>query len=322
MSAKPLFVERNAKTRRKHGLAPYPLQALVMVYIASKQRRGVVSKNTARSYGYYLRDVCRQLPSDPRKVKRKHIQATMEADLSPAMLQKRLGTLRNLFKWLVVEGYVSSDPTEGVEAPKQPALLPRALMRDDSAIVGEAIDSGRLTPRMALMLSLMWSEGLRRIELHRLTVADIDQRARVVRIRGKFGRGEVTRQLPLSERTERALKAHLATAGTAYGKWQAPVKFTPAGPLFPSLNNPKKPVGADRVGVLVSEALYELGIKHGPHDGVSGHVLRHTMATEALENGAPLPVVQRFLGHSSPQTTHRYTMGAVFDLRQVHDLRG
>jgi site-specific recombinase XerD len=78
---------------------------------------------------------------------------------------------------------------------------------------------------------------------------------------------------------------------------------------------------APYVGQIVTRALYDLGVKSGADDGVSPHALRHTALTEAIEGGASLAVVQRFAGHTNPANTYRYTIGAVVDLRQVHELR-
>jgi len=61
---------------------------------------------------------------------------------------------------------------------------------------------------------------------------------------------------------------------------------------------------------LVQNFLHQpVGIKHGPHDGRSSHVLRRTCATTLLENGATLPAVMQVLGHAQLSSTQRYLRG-------------
>jgi site-specific recombinase XerD len=166
------------------------------------------------------------------------------------------------------------------------------------------------------MLSFMHGEGLRRVEVSRMLIDDIDQRAASVRLRGKAGQGNTTRVVPLSATTARLYDAYSESEAALLG-----LRTLASGPVFRNRNDPHLGISADMIGRLVTAALYEIGVKHGPRDGRHPHALRHTMATEALEAGAALPMVQRFLGHQNPGTTHHYTRGAVLDLRQVHELR-
>lgn len=88
------------------------------------------------------------------------------------------------------------------------------------------------------------------------------------------------------------------------------------GPLIRSLDGERldPPMLRNRL----TRVLYNVGVKQGPHDGRSPHVLRRTCATTLLESGASIRDVQRILGHASIATTERYL--ALPDTRRLLDL--
>ena len=293
----------------------FPVVLLVARYVAHRRRRGVMSAKTAADVERDLRNFAAMCPPDVRKITRRHVEQWIDQpQFAPSTRRKLLSEVRGFFRWAVIEGHVRRDPTIEIEAIEQPPTVPGSLPRDKAERIYVA--HRYLEPRIRLILSLELNEALRRIEVARAQVSDIDRRGRVMRVRGKGGHGKVTGTVPLSDETSAALDTYLRTEPVILG-----IDRLAAGPLLRNRQRPNAGLSADRIGRLVRDALYELGVKDAPRDGVSGHALRHTAATEALEAGVPIEKVQRFLRHKHSKTTDHYTRGAVFDLREIHDRR-
>ncbi len=150
------------------------------------------------------------------------------------------------------------------------------------------------------MCLLEVQEGLRAGEVSRLQIGDIDFIGRTARVVGKGGH---ERLLPISEETWAAVSAYLDEHPAT------------SGPLLRSYRQPWRPLAPDTISGMVSEWMRVAGIKRRARDGISGHALRHTMATDALRNGAHLRDVQHALGHAHLATTEAYLPLVVNDLR-------
>lgn len=299
--------------RTPKGVEPFPLSLWAMTYCAAKRKSGEISASTGFALSNVLRQFCAIAPTNPTKVKRHHVEQYMEsrANLKPGTRRHDLSALRGFFDFLVIERIISASPALGIKGPRMPALVPKALVSSESTAIADAIDTESLDPRVSLMLALMYCEGMRRVEVSRALIEDIDVRASKMGVRGKGGREGVTRVLPLSDRTMRALARYRSDDARH------------RGPLFINANHKRsiRPLSREYIGQLATAALYELGIKTEAFDGVSPHALRHTALTEMIEAGGRFEKVQRFAGHSNPANTWRYTLGATLDLRELHELR-
>jgi integrase/recombinase XerD len=164
--------------------------------------------------------------------------------------------------------------------------LPVILSPDEVARVIDA--AGNLYHRAMLMT--LYSCGLRRIEVCRLKVSDIDSQRMMLRI--THGKGGVDRDVPLSPTLLETLRE--------YWRWMRPKTY-----LFPGTENgwrTDKPITAKMVWAAVNLAAKRAGItKH-----VSPHLLRHSYATHQLEAGMDLKTLQVLLGHEDLATTSRY----------------
>ena len=137
-----------------------------------------------------------------------------------------------------------------------------------------------------LCFSLMYACGLRISEAVGLPVSAIDSKQMLLRVVGK---GDKERAVPLPAPLLGPMRAFWTTHG--HRRWLFPSK-TGRGPMA------KKSAGQAFVRARERARLDER---------FTPHVLRHSYATRLLEKGTPLPVVQTLLGHSSIQTTARYT---------------
>lgn len=227
----------------------------------------------------------------PDRWDRRHVDRWLaRPDLAPATRRTRISTLRGWVRWLIEHRHIDRDPTSHVRAPKVPKGHPRWHTVDDvRTLMAHARDQ-----RERLMVSLMAQEGLRCVEVARLRVEDVDRDAGWLRIRGKGGGGNVTREVPLTAETRRILDHHLRAEPASLS--QPVVRSRVTG----------EALTAGTVSKILGRIYRAAGLKMGAYDGRSAHALRHTCAQHVLDRGADVRQVQALLGHQSLSTTEHY----------------
>jgi integrase len=206
----------------------------------------------------------------------------------PSTIKSMMTKAHPFFVWCLQHDLVMRDPMVGMRAPRQHDGLPRCLEPIDvAAVLAECPDN-----RGRLVVILMVQCALRIGEVAALMVRDVDLRRRVAAVRGKGGRGKVTRTVPLPAEAVEHLRRQIA------GRRD--------GPVIVSYQPPYGPVSAHHLGKLVARWMTEAGVKHDPYDGRSAHAFRHTTAQELVDAGHDPRVVQRLLGHRSMRTTEGY----------------
>jgi integrase/recombinase XerD len=170
--------------------------------------------------------------------------------------------------------------------PKKQRRLPTVLSLEE---VGQLIDAaGNLQQRTVLMI--LYGTGMRRAEVSRLKVTDIDSRRMIIRV--ECGKGGHDRDLPLSPALLETLRE--------YWRWKKPRTY-----LFPSDNGHRgndQPISDKSVWYACTEAARHAGIRKR----VTPHTLRHSWATHLLEAGTDLRTIQMLLGHGDLETTAKY----------------
>lgn len=277
------------------------MERLVFRYVRERVARGELVSGTARQYESRLLDFAKGIPPGVAPTRR-HVERWLEREgLSTHYRRARLSALRSFTKWCVLNGHLERDPCLGVPLPRLPELLPRYLSADEmGALMACCTDA-----RTRLAALLMVQELLRRGEVARLQIGDIDLGKRILSVRGKGGRGEITRREPISDETYAALRAYLAETKCH------------AGPLFRSRRDVSKPVSGPQLGEDVTGAMKAAGVKQYPFDGRSPHALRHTGAQDLADSGADMRIIQKALGHKRLATSEVYVRGDVNGLREA-----
>jgi integrase/recombinase XerD len=189
-------------------------------------------------------------------------------------------------RFLYIKVLKRRDMKEDLPYPKQRMHLPVILSPSEVAqLIGGARNLYHRT-----IIMMLYSTGLRRAELCRLKVSDVDSKRMMVRV--EQGKGGIDREVPLSQTLLRTLRE--------YYRWMKPQTY-----LFPGTVNgwrADKPVTEKMAWQAVHEARIRAGItKH-----VTPHTLRHCFATHLLESGADLRSIQMMLGHSDIEATAIY----------------
>jgi integrase/recombinase XerD len=146
--------------------------------------------------------------------------------------------------------------------------------------------------RDRVLVTVLYSAGLRLGEVCRLTVADIDSPRMLLHIRQ--AKGHKDRYVPLSPVALELLREW----------WRRTMRRTrPTGLLFPCANDPLRPIHHSTVQRALKFAVRRAGITKR----VSPRTLRHSFATHLMEQGMNMRVIQILLGHSHTRTTEIYT---------------
>lgn len=217
-----------------------------------------------------------------------YMQDLAAAGLGPRSAARHLSCLRQFHRFLAQEGIRADDPTDLLDAPRQPLSLPRVL---SEAQVSALLDAAETLPTRAgvaaAALQLLYSTGLRISELLALKRAALAATGDILFIKGKGGRERI---VPISDQARAACVVLLAEAPAS--RW-----------LFAG-RDPRRALTRQGFDLILREVCMVAGLDPA---GVSPHVLRHAFASHMLANGADLRSLQLLLGHADIATTQIYT---------------
>lgn len=218
--------------------------------------------------------------------------------------------LRAFLKYLIKNDYQTLAP-EKVELAKIPERTVEFLSREEVEILFAAIDQKSKTVlRDLAILETLYSTGLRVSELAALNRNNIDLKRREFMVRGK---GRKPRIVFLSKHATERIRNYLKERKDAFD------------PLFINTSRPRS--GTDitkgerrRLSTVSIEAMVrKYAMLSGITKKVTPHTLRHSFATDLLQNGADIRAVQEMLGHASITTTQIYTHITNTRLREIHE---
>lgn len=252
------------------------------------------SWQTRKSYRLHSVRFLRWLGREPASAGatdlRRYIQHMVdEENLSATYCNQAGAVLRIIYERLLGQ----PEKVRDLPRMKEPKQLPVVLSRREVVQLLEATTN--LKHRALLMTA--YSAGLRVGEVVRLKRGDLDPHRRQIRVRG--GKGEKDRYTLLSEVLLEALRAYIRA-------------HRPEEWLFPGQK------GRGHLHVRSAQHIFTRAReKAGIRKPVSFHSLRHAFATHLLEDGVDIRYIQELLGHSSVETTQRYTHVAQKDLGRI-----
>jgi site-specific recombinase XerD len=215
--------------------------------------------------------------------------------LRPNTIKGRFQAVEMLYSCLYRSGLIAENPTHGLKlnVPDAGGWRRRPLSREEITRFLESIATSTAQGlKDRAMFELIYSSGLRVNEAASLKVSDIDFDRRFMVVRGKFDRD---RKVPLSEVAQAFLLHFLGPRADEADAW-----------VFVGSR------GATKGGHIRSNSIsdrFRILLRRFDMDKpeISTHSIRHSTATHLLENGASVRHVQELLGHSSIESTVRYT---------------
>mgnify|MGYP003293567442 CR=1 FL=1 len=216
-----------------------------------------------------------------------------EVGIVPKSQKRILIGVRAFYKFLRLEGVMEKDPTDCIDSPKLPEIIPTVLTVEEvNAIIAAADPSTIDGQRNRAILETLYSCGLRVSELTELRMSHIYEKEGFIQV---FGKGRKERIVPISDVALQEIKNYEAF------KYELDVKRGFEDYVF--LNRFGRKLSRIMVFNIVKRYCQEANIQKE----VSPHTFRHTFATHLLEGGANLRAIQMMLGHEQISTTEIYT---------------
>lgn len=201
--------------------------------------------------------------------------------------------IKSFYNFLVLDGYIQTDPTELLETPKIGLKLPTVLSLDEIESLMSVIDlSVKEGQRNRAILETLYSCGLRISELTKLRFSDLFFDEGFIKVEGK---GSKQRLVPISHTAINEIDKYF------YYRREMKIKKGNEDILF--LSNRGTPISRIMVFHFIKEYADRAGIKKT----ISPHTFRHSFATHLLEGGANIRAIQLMLGHEKITTTEIYT---------------
>ena len=236
-----------------------------------------------------------------------HYRKTNGEPLSFSSQYTELAPLKAFFAWLTRQHHILYNPASELQLPKVIRNLARYVLsiEDVGKIIAVPDTSTLLGLRDRAILEVLYSSAIRRFELRRLTIYDVDTKRGTLFVRE--GKGRKDRMVPLGERACRWVNKYLDEARPQF------VAVRDEGVLFLTWH------GDGLTDDHLSGTVKELIQKSGVHVNGSCHLFRHACATHMLENGADTRFIQAMLGHANLATTQVYTHVALTKLKEIHN---
>ena len=242
---------------------------------------------------------------------RRHLHHSRDRRGNPFSAKNQLARLipiRGFFKSATRQTYLLYNPASELELPREEKRLPKATLTADEA--EQILNLPNIHTEEGLrdraILEVLYSTGIRRMEVINLTRADIHPDRGVLAVRQ--GKGKKDRFVPISERAVHWLQRYLEEVRTGFAIEPDPHN------IF--LDKTGLPMTPDQLSRRVTKYIKEADIDKGG----SCHLLRHTVATLMLDNGVDIRFIQQMLGHVSIGTTEIYTHVSIVKLKQIHEM--
>lgn len=271
-----------------------------------------LSKNTVESYQRDIQKLSlffeKKGISNIEQVEYKHILDFLsdlkEKDLGARSVVRALVSIRQFFKYLLIENIIKNDPTFLIRTPKTKRTLPQVLSIEEVEMLLASPDETTLKGlRDKAMIEILYATGIRVSELVGLGLNDVNFELGYL---VAYGKGSKERMVPIGEKAKNKLREYLDTGRPNLLKSRTSVN------LFITRLGKK----------MTRQGFWKIIKNHTIRSGItkkiSPHTLRHSFATHLLERGADLRAIQIMLGHSDISTTQIYTHIDRERLKEVH----
>lgn len=225
--------------------------------------------------------------------------------ITKSSISRKLSSIRGLYNYLVREDIIKENHFNKIQNPKRELYLPKFLKDEELDKIFSACNSNNPTEeRDTLIIELLYATGVRVSELVNIKIKDINREEKLIKVLGK---GNKERMVIYNNHTKKALDTYLKDGYNYFNKKSSEYLI-----LNKNGNKLSERYIREIINKKVSQA--SLDIK------ISPHTLRHTFATDILENGADLMTVKELLGHESLNTTSIYTHITNEQIKKTYNL--
>lgn len=281
-----------------------------VTYLAVEKNR---SQNTIEAYRRdakrFLTAVKYKNPQSLNALKPQDITEYMKelraSGLSSVSSARNLAVVKSLYRFLIAEGLVSSNPAEVIEAPRLWRRIPGVMSTEEvESLLGAPSLKDPQGLRDSAMLETLYATGIRVSELINIRLKDLNLEIGYL---ATVGKGSKERIVPLGEVARERIGQ--------YRESSRPLLMKGKSTEFLFVTRLSKPMTRQAFWKIVKKSALKAGIAKK----ISPHSLRHSFATHLLERGADLRSVQKMLGHSDITTTQIYTHVAKTRIKEIYD---
>ena len=256
-------------------------------------------------FNNYLEDNKYKINKIDYDIVKKYLVYLYDKKLSRSSISRKLSSLRSFYKFLENEYNISNDYFSDINNPKKEKSLPKFIKDSDLDKMFLSINKDTvLGQRNLLILELLYASGIRVSELVNLKLSDFNLYERSIKILGK---GNKERIVYYGSFCEDALDLYLNNSRKELNKHNS---------SYLLLNKNGNKISERQIRNILNDII----LKSSVDMHISPHMLRHTFATDMLNNGADLVSVKELLGHESLDTTSIYTHITDEKIRKIYDL--
>lgn len=224
---------------------------------------------------------------------RTYLKELKENGYKNSTISRSVSAIRAFYNYQMLQKKIECNIWKQIKNPKVQRKIPNFLTTLELEKIFEPRNyQSPYDIRNRLILELLFATGLRVSELINIKLNDISQKEKTIRTLGK---GKKERIVYYGEYAEEILDKYLDEARNFL------LDKKTSDYLFVGKNSTK--LTRNRIGEIIDEEIQKVGLHHH----ISPHVLRHTFATQLLNNGADIRSVQELLGHENLSTTQIYT---------------
>ncbi|EUJ33311.1 integrase/recombinase XerC [Listeria floridensis FSL S10-1187] len=227
---------------------------------------------------------------------RLYLTTLKERRFARTSVARKISSLRSFYYFLVREEAISSNPFTFVSHAKKELRLPKFFYNEEMEALFQVVyaDDEPLTLRNRVILELLYGTGIRVSEASDVRLSDIDETYQAILIRGK---GNKERYVPFGSFLQDALTLYLEKGRSVLSQ-----KYKKQHDYL-LINHYADPLSARGIRYCLTKTIEKAALTRKIHP----HMLRHTFATDLLNNGADMRTVQELLGHASLSSTQIYT---------------
>ncbi|MBO5721193.1 MAG: site-specific tyrosine recombinase XerD [Bacteroidales bacterium] len=220
------------------------------------------------------------------------LSALHDMGICPRSQARILSGIKSFYKFLLIDGYIKTDPLANIESPKLGKHLPEVLTIEEINKLTDSFDLSQPEGhRNKTIIEVMYGCGLRVSELVNLKISNIFPNDGYILIEGK---GKKQRIVPIADSAIKEIKLYLESRKL--------LNIKKGCEDFLFLNRRGGQLSRVMIFYIIKNQCEVCNI----NKNISPHTLRHTFATHLLEGGANLRAIQQMLGHKSIATTEIY----------------
>lgn len=233
------------------------------------------------------------------------VVALVNDNVGAKTISRKISTLKSFYKYLLRNKWIEVVPTIDIAIPKQKKELPHYIPVDEmNRLLNDIVfPSGMEGVRDHLIISLLYTTGIRSAELLGLTINNVRFNDSSIKVLGKRNKERI---IPLTLEVIKEFKAYM----------QLRNKLTES-------NSHSYVFVTSKGQKIYYNLLYKIVNKYlslvSKQSKTSPHVIRHSFATHMLNNGADLNGIKTILGHASLAATQIYTHNSIEQLKSIHN---